>query len=172
MEEEEENVEEAEEERKCCGVVESGIHTWTHSVHVPRVYLEGKVELTYWDRSDRLVAFMYPPVSVCRAEMIPLLFLPLPPLFTRHHWRPRPFYILASNTEDDRIEWRILRKWNVSLDLNFFERGLSNVLHSYKKLQGNKQVELNRRRFEDWRFGWTSISNIEIIYGLSNCHRV
>lgn len=79
MEEEEEDVEEAEAERKCCGVVESGIHTWTHSVHVPRVYLEGKVELTYWDRSDRLVAFMYPPVSVCRAEMIPLLFLPLPP---------------------------------------------------------------------------------------------
>lgn len=48
-------------------------------------FLEGKVELTYWDRSDRLVAFMYPPVSVCRAEMIPLLFLPLPPLFTHHH---------------------------------------------------------------------------------------
>lgn len=55
-------------------------YTWTHSVHVPRVYL-GKVELTYWDRSDRLVAFMYPP---CRRATIPLLFLPLP-LFTRHH---------------------------------------------------------------------------------------
>lgn len=35
-------------------------YTWSHSVHVPRVYL-GKVGLTYWDRSGRLVAFMYPP---------------------------------------------------------------------------------------------------------------
>lgn len=71
--------------RRCCGVVESGIHTWTHSVHVPRVYLEGKVELTYWDRSDRLVAFMYsPPVSACRAEMIPLppFSSPLPAIYS------------------------------------------------------------------------------------------
>lgn len=38
-------------------------YTWSHSVHVPRVYL-GKVGLTYWDRSGRLVAFMYPPPCV------------------------------------------------------------------------------------------------------------
>lgn len=86
-------------------VLRSGwkLYTWTHSVHVPRVYL-GKVELTYWDRSDRLVAFMYPPCRRAAPKRSPSSFFFLFPLFTRHH-PSFSFYILEPNTEDEK-NWR------------------------------------------------------------------
>lgn len=59
-----------------------GAAEWLKAVHVDAFRTRssslsrGKVELTYWDRSDRLVAFMYPP---CHAETIPPTLFSLSP---------------------------------------------------------------------------------------------
>lgn len=124
-EEEEEDVEEAEEE-----VLRSGWKRYTHvdafrtrSSSLSRRKSGTDILGSFWPSSR-----IYVPSCVGvprRNDPPPSFFFPSPRYLlaiTRG-----PLYILASNTEDDRIEWRILRKWNVSLDLNFFERELSRM---------------------------------------------
>lgn len=102
-------------------VLRSGwkLYTWTHSVHVPRVYL-GKVELTYWDRSDRLVAFMYPPCWRAAPKRSPSSFFFLFPLFTRHHPWTKLQLLYTWAEYRGREELKEIRKWNISLHLKYF----------------------------------------------------
>ena len=90
-----------------------GAAEWLKAVHVDAFRTRssslsrGKVELTYWDRSDRLVAFMYPPCRRATPKRSPLLFfLPLPPIYSP--WTKGPsfsFYILEPSTEKNRREF-------------------------------------------------------------------